>query len=350
MLPNPWGGAGGGDDGIAGANLFNPWAANGGGGMMPGMAAQMQGMINGQQQQQQPPNLEQVTQILENPMMMNMMQQMVDSNPDMIRQMMEAQNPMLRQIFAGQSPEQANQFIRQMMNPQNLRNMMQMQQAMSGFGLGSSTATAAAPQGGMMMPPFLPRNASTGSSVGGAPPVGLDFSNLLQGTGVGSSGGAAATFPPMDFGALMQNMQFAGSGGGGAAAGGPGGMFFPPPSFGAASIQQQQIQHPADRFRYQLQSLRDMGFDDELANLAALQQTHGNLNRAVDQLLMGPPSSTTVPTPTSSSSAPSPAPLAPTTTTTTTDNNNNNNNIMPGDPANTPTDDKPKDAEDKKND
>merc|ERR1719343_73594 len=60
--------------------------------------------------------------------------------------------------------------------------------------------------------------------------------------------------------------------------------------FGASpQQQQQQQQHPADRYRSQLNSLRDMGFDDEQQCLAVLQQNHGNLNRAVDALLMGPP-------------------------------------------------------------
>ena len=37
---------------------------------------------------------------------------------------------------------------------------------------------------------------------------------------------------------------------------------------------------------YQLQQMRDMGFANEVANRAALQQAHGNLNRAVDLLLL----------------------------------------------------------------
>ena len=66
-------------------------------------------------------------------------------------------------------------------------------------------------------------------------------------------------------------------------------------------------QHPADRYRPQLQSLRDMGFDNEQQCLQVLQQYHGNLNRAVDVLIMTPP--TPVPV------APVPAPVAAPTAT-----------------------------------
>ena len=82
---------------------------------------------------QQPQNLDQMMQILDNPMMSQMLTNMVDSNPDMIRTMLEQQNPMMRQMFQN-DPEGANQFIRQMMNPQALRSMLQMQRAMGGAG------------------------------------------------------------------------------------------------------------------------------------------------------------------------------------------------------------------------
>merc|ERR1712028_293445 len=67
-------------------------------------------------------------------------------------------------------------------------------------------------------------------------------------------------------------------------------------------------QHPADRYRPQLQSLRDMGFDNEQQCLQVLQQYHGNLNRAVDVLIMTPP--TPVPAPVAASTATPPAAAA----------------------------------------
>merc|ERR1719491_2571996 len=59
------------------------------------------------------------------------------------------------------------------------------------------------------------------------------------------------------------------------------------------SQQRQEI--PAEqRYHVQLQSLNDMGFDDNQVNIRALTQTHGNVNRAVDVLFSTPPSTTVV--------------------------------------------------------
>lgn len=236
----------------------------------------------------QQPDPEQLMQILDNPMMSQMMQQMVDSNPDMIRGMIEQQNPMFRQMFGGDT-ERANQFVRQMMNPQALRQMVQLQQSMGGVAGGP---------GMFGMPPPT-------SGAGGTPGVGgLDFSNILAGAGTSASGTPA----PFDFGSFLQQIQ-PNRGGTTPGMASPWGALQPPTDFGSM-LQQMQgggvgapggmpaTQHPADRFRTQLASLRDMGFDDEQACLAALQQNHGNLNRAVDQLLMGPPpAATDAPTP-----------------------------------------------------
>uniref|UniRef100_A0A7R9WPE1 UBA domain-containing protein n=1 Tax=Craspedostauros australis TaxID=1486917 RepID=A0A7R9WPE1_9STRA len=193
-----------------------------------------------------PQQMEQVMNMLENPMMRQMMDNMVQQNPDMIRSMMEAQNPMFRQMFA-QNPEMANNMIREMMNPDNLRTMMQLQQSFGGTGASPTTPAV----GGT-----------------GAPP--LDFSTLL-----GHQANRAAPAPggmaPLDFGSMMQQFQNMQTGfGGGASATPPSNM------------------HPADTYRSQLAELRNMGFDDEQANLAALQASFGNLNRAVDQLLSSP--------------------------------------------------------------
>ena len=46
-------------------------------------------------------------------------------------------------------------------------------------------------------------------------------------------------------------------------------------------------QSPAERYATQLEALRNMGFDDESANIRALQQTNGNINMAVERLISG---------------------------------------------------------------
>jgi ubiquilin len=238
-----------------------------------------------------PQQMEQTLAMLENPMIHEMMDQMISAflsqNPMM--QQMQRDNPHMASIMS--SPE----FMRTMMNPQVLRSMMQLQQSMGG--MGSST-----------MPPSPMSTTTTTTTM--PPPGSLDFTNLLnqfQSTGLQSH------------------------------------HYHP---------QQQQRSSPADRFRIQLESLRDMGFDDEMANVIALEQNHGNLNRAVDFLLMNPTPSTntgettTTPTnngdttatsPTSSSSDEN---VAESTNETTTQDND----------VTTTTSKEPKNNVDKKND
>ena len=237
----------------------NPWAAasQGAGSSMAAANpwASMMGMPGGMPQPGQPPSQEQMNaalNMLENPMVQQMMDQAMQQNPDMFRQMLEAQNPMMAQMFAN-NPEAANNFVRSMMNPQTMRSMLSMQQAF----------------GGMMPPPGqqAPGNATTGQS------------------------------PAMDFSSLLQSMNNSG---------------MPPPAggsmFGMPMVPPQQPQQaPADRYRSQLRSLYDMGFDDEQQCLAAMERASGNLNRAVDMLLAGEiPSSPPAPA-TDTSATPAPA-------------------------------------------
>ena len=282
----------------------------GGAGAMPPMPLGMNPQNNNMD-----PN--QMMQLLDNPMVQQMMEQMVDQNPDAIRQMLEAQNPMLRQMFAN-NPEMGNQMVRQMMNPQALRSMLQLQQAMGGTG----GMPGGMGMGGSMAPP------SGGSAAGS----GLDFSNLLGGGMPPTGQLPPAAGNPLDFSAMMQQLQ------------GMQGMGSPVMG-GTAPPAAPSNQHPADRYRRQLQSLRDMGFDDEQQCLAVLQQNHGNLNRAVDALLMGPPAvESSSPAPAPAPATPAPAPSASSNDTSTANNNNNNNDNEEQAPS------EPKDATEKKND
>lgn len=248
----------------------NPWAAAGGAhaGMPP---------------QPSPDQLNAAINMMDNPMMQQMMEQALQQNPEFFRNMMAAQNPMFAQMFQN-NPEAANNMIRTMMNPQVMRSMMQMQQAMGGLANPNNAAPAA------------PGTSANNSMNNPFMPGALDFSSLFQ---------------------SMQNAQIGGQ--------------------QAAAAAATPPQDPADRYRNQLRSLYDMGFDDEQQSLAALQAAHGNLNRAVDMLLAGE-------VPASSRTPPAPMPAPP---SNNADSNNNNNNegeeAQPPAPA-------PKDAEDKKND
>ena len=175
--------------------------------------------------QPSPEQLEQTLQMLENPQTSQMLDSFL-ANPAVMQSLMES-NPMMQQMIQ-QNPFAARmlqdpQVLRNMMQPDNIRAMIQMQQAMGG-------------NGGMMMPPPFGFPSLTNNNNNSA----LDFSALLN---------------------QMQSTNLEGV--------------------------TMQPQHPADRYRSQLQSLRDMGFDDEQLSLRAMVSAHGNLNQAVDLLLTG---------------------------------------------------------------
>ena len=139
------------------------------------------------------------------------------------------------------------------MDPNNLRSMLQMQQAMQ------------------QLSGNVPGFPVLGANPHAAPPPpsagGLDFSSLL-GTG-GMTGGAAPTVNPFMF------------------------PFMPPAAGGTAASSiggsVAQPAAPGQRFRMQLQNLHDMGFMDRSANIRALTSTSGNVNRAIELLLENPP-------------------------------------------------------------
>mmetsp|Transcript_20243 Transcript_20243/g.23103 ORF Transcript_20243/g.23103 Transcript_20243/m.23103 type:complete len:555 (+) Transcript_20243:121-1785(+) len=179
---------------------------------------------NSQQPSQQ--QMEQTLQMLENPAVNSMMDQFLASNPGFMEQII-TQNPMIQQMRQN-NPQAAAmmsnpEMLRTMMRPENIRTMMQ------------------------GLPPT------------GSVPQSMGFSS-------GASGSVNPGGDNLDFSTLLNQMQ-------------------------SASLNRQaqppMQQHPADRYRAQLISLRDMGFDDEQASLRALHANQGNLNRAVDMLLMG---------------------------------------------------------------
>jgi ubiquilin len=161
-----------------------------------------------------------------------------------------------------------------MMNPQVMRSMAQLQQAMGGF-----------PSPGTAVPPFHPVAGSAGQQ-------SSPFAAAATGrTGVDNAG--------MDFTSLFQSLQNTQMTGGAGLS-----------STATASVSPQ---NPAERYRQQLRSLYDMGFDDEQQNLSALQAAHGNLNRAVDMLLAGEVPSSSISAPNaavnnSADNAPAPEP------------------------------------------
>eukprot|EP00955_Chlamydomonas_euryale_P016923 180525-Chlamydomonas_euryale.AAC.7 len=221
-LPNPWAGPGseGGVGGGGTGGTRNDVPAGLGG---SGLAGLMQG---------QRPNPEQIGQMMQNPMVQNMMRSMFN-NPQVMQQMMEMDpnmrnmmqsNPQMREMMTGMFSNP--QFMEQMLNPGNVQAIMQLQQS------------------GLM-----------GAMGGPTPMAGAG------GPTAGSPTGAAA-MPNLNM--LAQLM------------GGGGGMPFAPPP----------VADPETAFANQLQQLQDMGFYDRQANITALQATGGNVNAAVERLLL----------------------------------------------------------------
>jgi hypothetical protein len=149
--------------------------------------------------------------------------------------------------------------IRAMMDPTNVRAMIQMQQAMEQL------------NGSMSGIGGIPTLGGTGGGAAAAPPAGgLDFSNLLGSSSSGTNRGASSAAP------MANPFMF---------------PFMPPAAGGGQHPVGGNASQPApgQRFRQQLNSLHDMGFTDRSANIRALTSSHGNVNRAIEILLESPP-------------------------------------------------------------
>lgn len=242
-MPNPWGSSPRTSAPAASSNTSsnpslnsgtNPWAGNGtGASTSPWLNPSASGNTTGTPGMPGMPNmnLEQTISMLENPLINNMMQQMM-SDPASLQQMMDS-NPMMQQMRQSNPAAAAMmsnpEMMRSMMDPSNLRAMLQAQQAMQTLGN----------NGFPMMPPFIGGQAPNTSTSNNNSNSGLDFSSLLnqfQTTSVSS----------------------------------------PVPSSPVT---------PEQRFENQLKTLNDMGFTDREANIRALEACHGNVNRAVERLI-----------------------------------------------------------------
>jgi len=243
-MPNPWGPnpastSNSSTPNPASSTPFNPWA-------MPNLptssnntnpAAGGAGAANPFAGGMNPPNMEQTMQMLENPLFQNMMNSLL-SDPATLQQMTE-NNPMLQQMRT-QNPAAAAMFsnpdtMREMLNPNNLRAMMQIQQGMQSL------------QGSGLM-----------NNLPGMPPMPSGAS--------GSTGGTDTASNNLDFSQLLTQLQNTS-------------MSSPAPP---SNIP------PEERYRVSLQSLMDMGFTNSEQNLRVIQQAHGNVNRAVDLILAEP--------------------------------------------------------------
>jgi ubiquilin len=216
---------------------MNQWP--GGFGAMPG------GMPN------VPPQM--MAQMMQDPRMQQAMQAML-SNPAMMQALM-AQHPMLQ----GMPPEQRNAIMQQMADPNVINMAMTMMGQQGRMGAGTAPVAPAAPANVDALAQQL--------VLMGFPDVQANTAALRA-----ANGDAGMAIQQLQLQQLQQ--LFAG---GGAA----GGLPTPAANLFAAG----PVGNPREVYAAQLQQLKDMGFPNESANLAALQQSQGNLDFAIERLL-----------------------------------------------------------------
>ncbi|KAE8711715.1 Ubiquitin domain-containing protein DSK2b [Hibiscus syriacus] len=225
-LPNPWSNTvGGGGTQTTTTARPNPAADSrtlGIGGLGGLGLPDMPPMLNGM------PDASQLTQLLQNPAISQMMQSIM-SNPQYMNQIMNLNpqlqsmfdlNPQLREMM--QNPE----VLRQMFSPETMQQMLALQQSLASLNRLQSTQDSA-PTGGI--------TAATGAA-------NLD---------------------------LLMNM-FGGLGAGG------------------VGVPNQSNVPPEELYATQLSQLQEMGFYDTQDNIRALRATAGNVHAAVERLLGNP--------------------------------------------------------------
>jgi len=269
---------------------FNPFAGMGVNANDPNM---MQGML------ESPQFLQQMSTMMANP---GIMDQLIQSDPN-LRNMA----PFMRQML------QSDEFRQRLANPEFLRQMFQMSQAMRSAGMmpgaGAGMFGGGAPAAGGGAPNANSGNlfeqaAATGAGGGGPAAGGLGgnpFASLFgggawpaaggatpggaagaEGAAGGGAGGNASPFGMIDPNLISQLLGAPGGLGGGGGFGGLGG------DFGAtASTPAAGGPPPEERFQVQLQQLNEMGFTNASQNVRALLATGGNVHAAIEYILGG---------------------------------------------------------------
>lgn len=283
--------------------------------------------------------------MLENPQFQSSINEALQ-NPAMIDMMIQ-QNPMLRDMGPGvrqmfESPE----FRRMLTDPNSIRQMMQMQRAMGGGGMGGGEGAFPAPgvtnttapenQGSQQNPPAnpfgqIPQNplgnpfsalfgaggnplgAPSPAATGTTQPEGTQgttdrsatdgqnqqaqnpFASLLNPALFGNAGagqGGVNPFNPQqnpflrDPALLSQMMQGMGGQGGEGAGANPLAAMLGGGGFGGfGAPQPPDNRPPEERYADQLRQLNDMGFFEFERNIEALRRSGGSVQGAVEYLL-----------------------------------------------------------------
>jgi ubiquilin len=234
-MTNPLLGLGGGADPFGAGG--NPFAAS------MGMMGPLGGSVGGMQQPSREQQEAAITMLESNPALQQMLSASIRQNPAMLRQMMQQSGNPAAAMMNNMSDEQLASMMEMATNPTAMRGIMRMQDMMQN-----------SPNG---MPNPMEMMALMGGGGGGGFGTNNNNNPLF--------GGAIPAA------ALAHN---------------PWASSSPSPTTSLSSSSSPS-QPPAVRYARQVEQMRNMGFDDEAAVLAALERAHGNLNRAVDILLDG---------------------------------------------------------------
>jgi len=245
-----------------------------------------------------PINPQTITQLMQNPAIQQYMQQLMQ-NPQMMQQLLQ-NNPLAQQMLQN-NPQMAHlfqnpDFFRQMSDPAVINSVLQIYQqmfpgmgglggmgAMGGMGGLGGMGGMGFPYGmpGPVIPPNMGNNPTTGTSTGSS-----------TGTSTGTTGTSTST-PVENYGIPTGTSSIPTA----TATQGTPGIGVAQPNL-AQLFQQmggifpqvpivQPPGNPEERYSVQLQQLSEMGFTNRAVNIQALMATNGNVEAAIERLLMG---------------------------------------------------------------
>ncbi|MCQ2815640.1 MAG: hypothetical protein MJ252_00090 [archaeon] len=207
-------------------------------------------------------NIDQMTQLLQNPEISSQLNAMLE-DPNVINAMLDNPaikplldaNPMLRQQFSDPN------FLRTIMSPENLRMLSQLQGNLPMMGNPYANM-------GMFGNPTGANQGQTGQGTGSNPAGGMNPNPFMMNPFM---------MNPYMMNPYMMNPYMMGMNN----------MNNPNPNPQSTQSPQMTDEQLKEKYKDQLNQLKDMGFTDEENNLKALKKSNGSVQIAIERLLDG---------------------------------------------------------------
>lgn len=229
------------------------------------------------------PDENRMEEMMGNPLFQESMRSMLN-NPQMLDYMIE-QSPQLKAMGPAARQMLQSDYVKNLLtNPDAMKNMMDMQRAFGGAGLGGFGGAGAGPFGGFPAPGNPDESSSTtetptassntapanaASDAASNPFASLFGAGAGAGAGASSGAGAGAANPFMNPNLLSM-------------LGGMNGM-----GMGAGGAAPVDTRPPEDVYASQLRQLNDMGFFEFDRNIKALRRSGGSVEGAIEMLFNG---------------------------------------------------------------